>query len=116
MDVLTMEVHADRSVTPICDAQPRVLVPWNLTLDRAWRWCIQATLRDQRVAAMRRREASWPNLRRLFQRRWAEMCRLYEIAEDSDERASLMQAGLAALSAGSIRELGKKRQVIARAA
>lgn len=98
---------------------PRQFVPCNLTFDRAWRWCIQATLRDMRLAGRRHREMSWPNLRRLFTRRWADTCRLYDIAEDSAERAELLQAGMAVLTQGSIAELRRMRIVhapLARAA
>lgn len=88
---------------------PRQCVPCNLTLDRAWRWCIQATLRDMRMAGQRHREMSQPNLRRLFTRRWSDTCRLYDIAEDSPECAELLEAGLAVLSRGGAAELRRMR-------
>ena len=84
-------------------------VPCNLTLERAWRWCIVATIRELRVARSRGRDIAWQNLRRIFMRRWADTCSLYDFAEDSLERQQLSNVGLMALSDAfaSVRRCGR---------
>ena len=61
----------------------RTVVPAHLPLERAWRWCLVATLRDLRVSVDRGRLISLPSLRRLFLRRWATVCWANEIREDA---------------------------------
>ena len=39
-------------------------------MDRAWRWCIERTLRDLELSVRRGRPITRPNLERLFCRRW----------------------------------------------
>ena len=88
---------------------PRQRVPCSMTLDRAWRWCILASIRELRLAARRRREIAWPNLRRLFARRWADTCSLYDIDQDSTDRADLREMGLAALAEAHARSIRRFR-------
>ena len=49
-------------------------VPSGLGTQRGWRWCVLRTLRDLRLSVQRHRIMSLPMTRRLFQRRWAEIC------------------------------------------
>jgi hypothetical protein len=42
-------------------------------MDRAWRWCIERTLRDLELSIRRGRPITRPNLERLFCRRWAQV-------------------------------------------
>lgn len=67
---------------PLTRVAPRVRVPVYLPLPRAWRWCLLATIRDQRLAARRGRAISFPNLRRLLLRRWAEVCVANDLSPD----------------------------------
>jgi hypothetical protein len=89
---------------------PRQAVPCTMTLDRAWRWCIQATMRELRLARYGRRDIGWHNLRRMFMRRWADTCRLYDIADDGTERAELSELGLTILADGVSKLRGRIRQ------
>lgn len=70
-------------------------VPVQLSFERAWRWCILATLRDLRHSVRRRRTISLPNTRRLFLRRFSELCSAQGLAEACPER--LRQEELGAL-------------------
>ncbi len=70
-------------------------VPVRLAFERAWRWCILATLRDLRHSVRRRRTISLPNTRRLFLRRFNELCSAQSLAEACPER--LRHEGLGAL-------------------
>jgi len=61
-------------------------VPVQLSFERAWRWCILATLRDLRLSAGRSRTISLPNARRLFLRRFNELCSAHGLVEACPER------------------------------
>ena len=87
----------------------RQMVPCNMTLDRAWRWCVLATLRELRVMRGRGRDLAWNNLRRLFMRRWADTCSLYDLADDAAERGSLCEMGLVALGEAALQEHRARR-------
>lgn len=89
---------------------PRQKVPCSMTLDRAWRWCILASIREVSIAARRGHEIAWPNLRRLFARRWADTCALYDLDQDSADRASLHESGIAVLGEAYTRAIGRIRQ------
>ncbi|MEX0885838.1 MAG: hypothetical protein WD009_05300 [Phycisphaeraceae bacterium] len=56
-----------------------------MAAERAWRWCLLATLRDVRRAAARGRAMSRPSAERLFLRRWRG--RAAEVAEAEAEVA-----------------------------
>jgi len=82
--------------TPLRLTRPtgsRLMVPCNLPFERLWRWCVLATLRDLRLSRSDGRVISLPNLKRLYTRRWAEACRLYDLPEDAPERPTLRIAG-----------------------
>ncbi|GEM_PF-3750335 len=68
-------------------------VPCNLSLPRAWKWCVMATTRDLRSSAARGYAISLPNLRRLFVRRWADTCYLHDLPMDSPKAMELCGAG-----------------------
>ena len=89
---------------------PRQRVPCSMTLDRAWRWCILASIRELRLAAQREREIAWPNMRRLFARRWADTCALYDLDQDSIEREELRQAGVSVLGEAYARAVRRSRK------
>jgi hypothetical protein len=61
-------------------------VPIQLSFERAWRWCILATLRDLRCSVRRNRTISLPNTRRLYLRRFNELCSAHGLAEMCPER------------------------------
>ena len=88
---------------------PRQRVPCNMTLDRAWRWCILGSIRELRLAAGREREIAWPNMRRLFARRWADTCTLYDLGQDSIEREELRQVGVSVLGEAYARAVQRLR-------
>ena len=75
-------------------------VPCNLPMERVWRWCIVSSLRDVRRSKARERVISLPAAKRLFARRWAEACRLHDLAESAEERSSLRMAGEGAVEEG----------------
>ena len=52
---------------------PRTMGP-RLPSERAWRWCVLATLRDLRLGCAGGRAMSLPNTRRVFLRRFGDVC------------------------------------------
>jgi hypothetical protein len=62
-------------------------IPTGLPFGRAWRWCVLSTIRDLRRSAARRRTMSLPNTRRLFLRRFHDVCNACGISEDSTLRS-----------------------------
>jgi len=57
--------------------------PWHLSFERAWKWCVLTTLHDLRLSVRRRRTVSLPNTRRLFLRRFNDLCRHRHLPESS---------------------------------
>lgn len=68
-------------------------VPWNLSLPRAWKWCVMATMRDLRKSAASGYAISLPNLRRLYVRRWADACYLHDLPIDTAKAMELCAVG-----------------------
>lgn len=68
-------------------------VPCSLSLPRAWKWCVMATMRDLRESAARGYAISLPNLRRLFVRRWTDTCYLHDLRMDSPKAMELCAVG-----------------------
>jgi hypothetical protein len=68
-------------------------VPVHLLFERAWRWCILATLRDLRHSVRRSRTISLPNTRRLFLRRFNELCRAQGLGEICPKRFRQQELG-----------------------
>lgn len=62
------------------------VVPAQLPLERAWRWCVLSTIRDLRLSSCRQRTISLPNARRLYLRRFTELCTAQRIAEGNPQR------------------------------
>lgn len=84
---------------------PRTIVPVHLPMERAWRWCIAATLRDLRISIARNRVISLPNVRRLYHRRWTEVCWANDLPDASPSAVSRQPQGAAAIASGYVREL-----------
>ncbi len=88
---------------------PRTTVPVHLPMERAWQWCIAATLRDLRISITRSRTISLPSTRRLWRRRWTEVCWANDLPEASPWTASRQSQGAAAVTTGYVRELRRQR-------
>lgn len=78
---------------------PRTIVPVHLPMERAWRWCIAATLRDLRISITRNRTISLPSARRLYHRRWTEVCWANDLPATSPRAISHQSQGTAAVTA-----------------
>lgn len=52
---------------------PAARAPLGLSVERGWRWCVQRTIRDARLAKARGRPISRSTLERLFNRRWQRL-------------------------------------------
>lgn len=68
-------------------------VPCSLSLPRAWKWCVLATMRDLRKSAAHGYAISLPNLRRLYIRRWADACYLHDLSIDTPKAMELCAVG-----------------------
>ena len=68
-------------------------IPTELPFERAWRWCVLSAIRDLRRSAVRRRTMSLPNTRRLFLRRFNEVCASLDVAEDASFRVERAEMG-----------------------
>ena len=62
-------------------------IPTALSFERSWRWCILATIRDLRLSVARGRTMSLPNTRRLFLRRFHDVCSQVGVSAESPMRA-----------------------------
>ena len=82
-------------------------VPCNLSLPRAWKWCVMATTRDLRVSAARGYAISLPNLRRLFIRRWADACYLHDLSMDAPKAMELCGVGRRYIAERYAKELNR---------
>ena len=73
------------------------IVPAQLPLERGWRWCLLTTIRDLRLSSCRQRTLSLPNTRRLYLRRFNELCAAQCIAEGNSLREHYSALGEAFL-------------------
>ena len=105
----TMQGRAQRYV--VRPEGRRTTVPVHLPIERAWRWCVVGTLRDLRTSVSRNRVICLPNLRRLWCRRWSEVCWANDLADDCPRAISRQSQGIEAVTSGYSREThrGKSR-------
>ena len=84
-----------RSIDPITfkPQRPRTIVPTHLPLQRAWRWCVLATLRDGQLSHRQDRPIPTSCLRRLIYRRWANLCWAKNIQPDNPHAITGRQTG-----------------------
>ena len=76
-----LEHHRQRWADELAKSLGVRRVPVHLPLERAWRWCVLATVRDLRLSRHRHGAMSLPNTQRLFRRRWAEVCHAHGLAD-----------------------------------
>ena len=84
-------------------------IPTNLSFERAWRWCILVTIRDLRLSAARQRTISLPNMKRLFLRRFHDVCNLDGVADEAGSRVRRTNQAIAFLNENYKRQVASCR-------